>query len=206
MGFEKYTDYMLDVPMYFVHRDGEYLDATGQSFRDFLAGRLPALPGELPTLQDWEDHLTTTFPEVRLKRYIEMRGADGGPWARLCALPALWAGLLYHQPSLDACWDIARNWSMEERLKLREDVPKLGLRAKIRGRSVQSIAMEILDLAANGLGFRNRLNSAGDTETGFLSPLQDVAERGVTPAERKLALYKGEWQGSVDPIFTECAY
>ena len=206
MGFEKYTDYMLDVPMYFVHRDGEYLDATGQSFRDFLAGRLPALPGELPTLQDWEDHLTTTFPEVRLKRYIEMRGADGGPWARLCALPALWAGLLYHQPSLDACWDIARDWSMEERLKLREDVPKLGLRAKIRGRSVQSIAMEILDLAANGLGFRNRLNSAGDTETGFLSPLQDVAERGVTPAERKLALYKGEWQGSVDPIFTECAY
>ena len=206
MGFEKYTDYMLDVPMYFVHRDGEYLDATGQSFRDFLAGRLPALPGELPTLQDWEDHLTTTLPEVRLKRYIEMRGADGGPWARLCALPALWAGLLYHQPSLDACWDIARDWSMEERLKLREDVPKLGLRAKIRGRSVQSIAMEILDLAANGLGFRNRLNSAGDTETGFLSPLQDVAERGVTPAERKLALYKGEWQGSVDPLFTECAY
>ena len=206
MGFEKYTDYMLDVPMYFVYRDGEYLDATGQSFRHFLAGRLPALPGELPTLQDWEDHLTTTFPEVRLKRYIEMRGADGGPWARLCALPALWAGLLYHKPSLDACWDIARDWSMEERLKLREDVPRLGLRAKIRGRSVQSVAMELLDLAANGLSFRNRLNSAGDTETGFLSPLQIVAERGITPAERKLALYKGEWQGSVNPLFTECAY
>ncbi len=206
MGFEKYTDYMLDVPMYFVYRDGEYLDATGQSFRQFLAGRLPALPGELPTLQDWEAHLTTTFPEVRLKRYIEMRGADGGPWARLCALPALWAGLLYHKPSLDACWDIARDWSMEERLKLREDVPRLGLRAKIRGRSVQSVAMELLDLAANGLSFRNRLNSAGDTETGFLSPLQNVAEGGITPAERKLALYKGEWQGSVDPLFTECAY
>jgi len=206
MGFEKYTDYMLDVPMYFVHRDGEYIDAAGQSFREFLAGRLPALPGELPTLQDWEDHLTTTFPEVRLKRYIEMRGADGGPWARLCALPAFWAGLLYHQPSLDACWDIARDWSMEERLKLREDAPRLGLRAKIRGRSVQSVAMELLDLAANGLSFRNRLNSAGDTETGFLSPLQDVAERGITPAERKLALYKGEWQESVDPLFTECAY
>jgi len=206
MGFEKYTDYMLDVPMYFVYRDGEYLDATGQSFRDFLAGRLPALPGELPTLQDWEDHLTTTFPEVRLKRYLEMRGADGGPWARLCALPALWAGLLYHQPSLDACWDIAGDWSMEERLKLREDVPRLGLRATIRGRSVQSIAMELLDLAAKGLSFRNRLNSAGETETGFLSPLLDVAERGVTPAERKLALYNGAWQESVDPVYTECAY
>ena len=206
MSFEKYTDYMLDVPMYFVYRDGEYLDATGQSFRDFLAGRLPALPGELPTLQDWEDHLTTTFPEVRLKRYIEMRGADGGPWARLCALPALWAGLLYHQPSLDACWDIAGDWSMEERLKLREDVPRLGLHATIRGRSVQSVAMELLDLAASGLSFRNRLNSAGDTETGFLSPLLNVAERGVTPAERKLALYNGAWQESVDPVFTECAY
>jgi glutamate--cysteine ligase len=206
MGFEKYTDYMLDVPMYFVYRDGEYIDASGQSFRDFLAGRLPALPGEQPTLKDWEDHLTTTFPEVRLKRYIEMRGADGGPWARLCALPALWAGLLYHKPSLDACWDIARDWSMEERLKLREDVPRLGLRAKIHGRSVQSIAIELLDLAVNGLSFRNRLNSAGDTETGFLSPLQDMAERGVTPAERKLALYNGAWQGSVDPAFTECAY
>ena len=206
MSFEKYTDYMLDVPMYFVYRDGEYLDATGQSFRDFLAGRLPALPGELPTLQDWEDHLTTTFPEVRLKRYIEMRGADGGPWARLCALPALWAGLLYHQPSLDACWDIAGDWSMEERLKLREDVPRLGLHATIRGRSVQSVAMELLDLAASGLSFRNRLNSAGDTETGFLSPLLNVAERGVTPAERKLALYNGAWRESVDPVFTECAY
>jgi glutamate--cysteine ligase len=206
MGFEKYTDYMLDVPMYFVYRDGEYIDASGQSFRDFLAGRLPALPGEQPTLKDWEDHLTTTFPEVRLKRYIEMRGADGGPWARLCALPALWAGLLYHKPSLDACWDISRDWSMEERLKLREDVPRLGLRAKIHGRSVQSIAIELLDLAVNGLSFRNRLNSAGDTETGFLSPLQDMAERGVTPAERKLALYNGAWQGSVDPAFTECAY
>ena len=175
MGFEKYTDYMLDVPMYFVYRDGE-------------------------------DHLTTTFPEVRLKRYLEMRGADGGPWARLCALPALWAGLLYHQPSLDACWDIAGDWSMEERLKLREDVPRLGLRATIRGRSVQSIAMELLDLAAKGLSFRNRLNSAGETETGFLSPLLDVAERGVTPAERKLALYNGAWQESVDPVYTECAY
>ncbi|MEE8495308.1 MAG: glutamate--cysteine ligase [Xanthomonadales bacterium] len=206
MGFEKYTDYMLDVPMYFVYRNGEYLDASGQSFRDFLAGRLPALPGELPTLMDWENHLTTAFPEVRLKRYLEMRGADGGPWSRLCALPALWAGLLYHQPSLDAAWDVTRDWSMEERLKLRADVPRLGLRAEIRKRSVQSIALELIELAANGLGARNRLNSAGENETGFLSPLRKVAEGGVTPAERKLALYHGDWQGSIDPLFTECAY
>ena len=206
MGFEKYTDYMLDVPMYFVYRNGKYIDATGQSFRDFLAGKLPALPGELPTLKDWEDHLTTAFPEVRLKRYLEMRGADGGPWARLCALPALWAGLLYHQPSLDAAWDIARHWSMEERLKLREEVPKLGLKAQVGGRTLQSIALEVLEIANEGLMARNRINAAGDNETGFLSTLQDVARTGVTPAERKLKLFHSEWNGSVDPVFTTCAY
>lgn len=206
MGFEKYTDYMLDVPMYFVYRDGKYIDATGQSFRDFLDGKLPALPGERPTLKDWEDHLTTAFPEVRLKRYLEMRGADGGPWARLCALPAIWAGLLYHQPSLDAAWDIARDWSMEERLKLREEVPRLGLRATVRGRTVQSLALELIELASAGLKARARLNAAGDSETGFLGPLQQVAESGITPAERKLNLYHGEWGGSVDPVFTTCSY
>jgi glutamate--cysteine ligase len=206
MGFEKYTDYMLDVPMYFVYRDGVYIDASGQSFRDFLLGRLPALPGERPTFKDWEDHLTTAFPEVRLKRFLEMRGADGGSWSRLCALPAIWAGLLYHQPSLDAAWDIARDWNMEERLKLREDVPRLGLKATIRGRTVQSIAKDVIELANDGLVARGRLNAAGDNETGFLNPLRDVVESGVTPAERKLKLYHGEWNGSVDPVFTECAY
>lgn len=206
MGFEKYTDYMLDVPMYFVYRDGVYIDASGQSFRDFLEGRLPALPGERPTIKDWEDHLTTAFPEVRLKRFLEMRGADGGPWHRLCALPAIWAGLLYHRPALDAAWDIARDWTMEERLKLREDVPRLGLKATVRGRTVQSIAKEMIELANAGLVARQRLNSAGDNETGFLNTLRDVAESGITPAERKLNLYKGEWNGSVDPVFTECAY
>ena len=206
MSFEKYTQYMLDVPMYFVYRDGQYMDASGQSFRDFLAGRLPALPGELPTIKDWEDHLTTAFPEVRLKRFLEMRGADGGPWRRLCALPALWAGLLYHQPSLDAAWDIAGDWSMEERLKLREEVPKQGFDAVVRGRSVQSIALEMIELARIGLNARNRLNSAGDNETGFLAPILDVAERGETPAERKLTLFHGAWNGSVDPLFTECSY
>jgi glutamate--cysteine ligase len=206
MGFERYTDYMLDVPMYFVYRDGEYIDAAGQSFRDFLVGKLPALPGERPTLKDWEDHLTTAFPEVRLKRYLEMRGADGGPWGRLCALPALWAGLLYHQPSLDAAWDIAGDWSMEERIRLRSEVPRLGLRAEVRGRSVQDIAKELIDLAGQGLTARARLNAAGDNETGFLAPLQEVADTGITPAERKLALYHGAWNHSVDPAFTECAY
>ena len=206
MGFEKYTDYMLDVPMYFVYRDGEYINATGQSFRDFLGGKLPALPGEQPTLKDWEDHLTTAFPEVRLKRFLEMRGADGGPWARLCALPAIWVGLLYHQPSLDAAWDIARDWSMEERIKLREEVPRLGLQATIGGRTVQDIAFEVIELANAGLAARGRLNAAGDNETGFLLPLQEVAEKGETPAERKLKLYHGAWGGSVDPVFFECSY
>ncbi|MEE4218524.1 MAG: glutamate--cysteine ligase [Xanthomonadales bacterium] len=206
MGFERYVDYMLEVPMYFVYRDGAYVDASGQSFRDFLDGRLPALPGEKPTLKDWEDHLTTAFPEVRLKRFLEMRGADGGPWRRLCALPALWAGLLYHQESLDAAWDLAADWSMEERLKLREDVPLLGLAAKIRGRTVRELAGEVVELASQGLTARARLNGAGDNETGFLSPLRHVAESGETPAERKLGLFHGPWKGSVDPVFFECAY
>jgi glutamate--cysteine ligase len=135
-----------------------------------------------------------------------MRGADGGPWARLCALPALWAGLLYHQPSLDAAWDIGRDWSMDERLKLREDVPRMGFEAEIRGRTVQDIAQDVIELARQGLAARGRLNAAGDNETGFLLPLQEVAESGVTPAERKLRLYHGDWNGSVDPAFYECAY
>jgi glutamate--cysteine ligase len=206
MGFEKYVDYMLDVPMYFVYRNGTYLDASGQSFRDFLDGRLPALPGEKPTLKDWEDHLTTAFPEVRLKRFLEMRGADGGPWRRICALPALWAGLLYHQETLDAAWDLASGWSMEERLRLREEVPRLGLKAEIRGRSVLDIATDVVDLANRGLTARARLNGAGDNETGFLSPLSQVVENRETPAERKLALYHGPWNESVDPIFFECSY
>jgi glutamate--cysteine ligase len=206
MGFERYVEYMLDVPMYFVYRDGEYLDASGQSFRDFLEGRLPACPGERPTLGDWENHLTTAFPEVRLKRYLEMRGADGGPWAELCALPAFWAGLLYDPSSLDAAWDLAKDWSMEERLALRSDTPRLGLRATVHGRSLQDIARELLDIAYAGLTARARLNSAGDNETGFLSPLQETAESGLTPAERKLALYHGKWNESVDPVFEEFAY
>ena len=206
MGFERYVDYMLDVPMYFVYREGEYIDASGQSFRDFLNGTLPALPGEKPVLQDWEDHLTTAFPEVRLKRYMEMRGADGGPWRNLCALPALWAGLLYDDSSLDAAWDMVRDWSMEERLQLRVDAPKLGLQAMIRDRTLQSIALEVLELASGGLTARNRLSLSGENETGFLETLFVNAKAGITPAEKKLALYHGRWNGSVDPLFTEAIY
>ncbi|MDX2428304.1 MAG: glutamate--cysteine ligase [Xanthomonadales bacterium] len=206
MGFERYVDYMLDVPMYFVYRKGEYVDASGQSFRDFLNGTLPALPGEKPVMKDWEDHLTTAFPEVRLKRYMEMRGADGGPWRKLCALPAFWAGLLYDDAVLEAAWDLVGDWSMEERLKLRTDAPKLGLKAEIRNRNLQSIALEVLELASRGLTARNRLSSAGENETGFLEPLFSNAHLGTTPAEKKLALYQGRWNGSVDPVFTEGSY
>jgi len=206
MGFERYVDYMLDVPMYFVYRDGEYLDASGQSFRDFLNGTLPALPGEKPLMKDWEDHLTTAFPEVRLKRYMEMRGADGGPWRKLCALPAFWAGLLYDNTSLDAAWDIVKDWSMEERLQLRVDAPRLGLKTKIRNRTLQDIALESLELASAGLSGRNRLGASGENETGFLEPLFANVQAGLTPAEKKLALYHGRWNGSVDPVFAEAAY
>ncbi len=206
MGFERYVDYMLDVPMYFVYRQGKYLDATGQSFRDFLAGTLPALPGELPTTQDWENHLTTAFPEVRLKKYMEMRGADGGPWGKLCALPAFWAGLLYERPVLDAAWDLVRDWSMEERRQLRADAPKLGLKTMIRDRTLQSLALEVLDLASSGLTARARLNASGENESGFLEPLFSTARSGLTPAEKKLALYYGRWNELVDPVYSECAY
>jgi glutamate--cysteine ligase len=206
MGFERYTDYMLDVPMYFVYRDGQYIDASGQSFRDFLNGTLPALPGEKPVLQDWEDHLTTAFPEVRLKRYMEMRGADGGPWRKLCALPAFWAGLLYDDAVLASAWDLVRDWSMEERLKLRVDAPRLGLNATIRGRTLQSIALEVLEMASEGLTGRNCQSSTGENETGFLEPLFSNVHAGLTPADKKLALYHGSWKGSVDPVFVEAAY
>ena len=206
MGFERYVDYMLDVPMYFVYRDGEYLDASGQSFRDFLDGKLPALPGEKPIMQDWEDHLTTAFPEVRLKRYMEMRGADGGPWRKLCALPAFWAGLLYDDSILEAAWGLVRNWSMEERLQFRQDAPRLGLKTEIRGRSLQSLALEVLEMSSTGLTNRARLNASGENETGFLEPLFVNAESGLTPAEKKLQLYHGRWNESVDPVFIEGAY
>lgn len=206
MGFERYVDWMLDVPMYFVSRGDRLINVAGQSFRDFLAGRLPGLPGEHPTLSDWEDHLTTAFPEVRLKRFLEMRGADGGPWRRLCALPAFWVGLLYDSDSLAACLDMSRDWSAEERETLRRDVARQGLAAEVGGRQVRDLAAELLEVAERGLIGRNRLNSHGRHEGGFLRPLQETVERGVTPAETKLASWENAWDGDIRRLFRHHAY
>ncbi len=206
MGFERYVDYMLDVPMYFVYRDGHHIDAAGQSFRDFLRGRLPALPGVLPTVQDWEDHLTTAFPEVRLKQFLEMRGADGGPWSRICALPAFWTGLLYHQPSLDAAWDLVRHWQPEDRAEFLEQVSRHGLRAKVRGQSVLELAREVFGLVAEGLKARAMLNDSGQDERIYLQSIQATIASGESPAQRKLVLYETEWGRNIDPIFSAFAY
>ncbi len=205
-GFERYVDYVLDVPMYFVYRDGEYIDASGQSFRNFLDGKLPALPGEKPTLKDWEDHMSTAFPEVRLKRFLEMRGTDGGPWARLCALPALWVGLLYDSQALDDSWELVKDWTAEERQKLREEVPKMALGTTFRSQTVKDIALDVLCIAHAGLQRRSKCDSVGLDETHFLRPLFQIAESGITPAEELLRAYERRWQGSVDPVFQEYAY
>ncbi|WP_374384809.1 glutamate--cysteine ligase [Dongia sp.] len=206
MSFERYVDYMLDVPMYFVYRDGKYIDASGQSFRAFLKGKLPALPGEIPTTGDWADHMTTAFPEVRLKRFLEMRGADGGPWERLCALPALWVGLLYDQSALDAAWDLVKDWSIAEHEELRRNVPRLALKTPFRGGTVRDVALEVLKIARAGLQKRGAADLGGMDESGFLNPLQIIADSGKTPAELKLDLFNGKWGGSVDPAFKEFAY
>jgi glutamate--cysteine ligase len=203
-GYERYVDYMLDVPMYFVFRDGKYIDAAGLSFRDFLDGKLSALPGEKPRQADWWDHLSTAFPEVRLKSFLEMRGADGGPWNRICALPALWVGLLYDQGALDAAWDMVKHWSMDEREALRNAVPKLGLDAPIHGgKTLRDIAPEVLAIARAGLASRGALNSSGDNETGFLGPLDDIVASGTVPAQRLLDLYHGEWAGDLSRVYEE---
>ncbi|MDX9860987.1 MAG: glutamate--cysteine ligase [Rhodospirillales bacterium] len=205
-GFERYVDYLLDVPMYFVYRDGAYVDAAGQSFRDFLAGKLPALPGERPTLADWQDHTTVAFPEVRLKRYLEMRGADGGPWNRLCALPAFWVGLLYDSTSRQAAWDLVKDWTAEEHERLRREVPRLALNAPFRDGRLGDVALDALDIARDGLKRRAELDGAAMSEAPFLNPLFKIAESGITPAEEQLAAYHGRWQGDIDPIFEEYAY
>ena len=203
-GYEAYVDYMLDVPMYFVFRDGQYIDAAGQSFRDFLDGRLPALPGERPRQSDWWDHLSTAFPEVRLKSFLEMRGADGGPWNRICALPAFWVGLLYDQGALDAAWDLVKHWTMEEREALRGAVPRLALDAPIPGgRKLGDIASEVLAIARSGLSARARLNSGGDNETGFLEALDEIAASGKVPAQRLLDSYHGEWEGDISRVYEQ---
>jgi len=206
MGFERYVDYALDVPMYFVKRGERYIDVAGQSFRDLLAGKLPGLPGERATLSDWANHVSTIFPEVRLKRYLEMRGADGGPWRRLPAFAAFWVGLLYDEAALDAAWDLVKDWSADERQTLRDEVPKLGFKAHIRQWSVLNLAKETLKLAEQGLARRRKHDRAGHDETGYLRPIQEFVARGITPAEALLEKFHGPWQGSVDQIYKEYAY
>jgi glutamate--cysteine ligase len=206
MGFERYADYALDVPMYFVKRGDRYIDVAGQSFRDLLAGKLPGLPGERATISDWANHISTIFPEVRLKRYLEMRGADGGPWRRLPALPAYWVGILYDDDSLEAAWDLVKDWTAEERQRLRDEVPRLGFTATIRGRSVLQLAKLTLALAEKGLARRRRFDVNGHDENRYLRPIQEYVARGITPAEELLEKFHGPWGKSVAPVFEEYAY
>jgi glutamate--cysteine ligase len=206
MGFERYVDYLLDVPMYFVYREGRYIDAAGQSFRDFMAGRLPALPKELPSISDWQDHLTTAFPEVRLKRYLEMRGADSGAWRTICGLPALWVGLLYDEQALGEVEELVRDWTLGEMAALRRDVPRLGLRTPFRRGSVLDLARRIVGFARAGLARRTRINWDGRDETAYLRRLEEIAERGVSPAEEKLEAYRERWAGRVEPVFADHSF
>ena len=206
MGFERYVDYALDVPMYFVMRDGKYINTAGESFRKFLEGKLPQLPGEKPVTKDWADHITTIFPEVRLKSYLEMRGTDSGPWRRLCALPALWAGLLYEQGPLDAAWDMVKDWTAGERQELRDAVPRQGLNAMIRGRTVQDVAKDVLKLSRAGLVARNLQGCKGKTEASFLDVLDETAASGKTAAQNLLDLYHGAWNGNIGRVFRDFAY
>jgi glutamate--cysteine ligase len=206
-GYERYCDYALDVPMYFVFRDGRYIDVAGESFRDFLEGRLPALPGEKPTVADWTDHLSTAFPEVRLKSFLEMRGADGGRWGRICALPALWVGLLYSQGALDAAWDRVKHWTIEEREALRHAVPREALGARVPGGgTVHELAAEVLEIASAGLRDRGQLNAAGDSESGFLDPLREVVASGKTFADVMLDRYHGVWNGDVRHVYEDYSF
>jgi len=206
-GYERYCDYALNVPMYFVYRDGQYIDVAGERFQDFIDGKLPQLPGEKPTITDWTDHLSTAFPEVRLKSFLEMRGADGGRWSRICALPALWVGLLYDAQALDEAWELVKHWHIDDRETLRHDVPRLALEAVTPdGQSMRDFAGHVLEIAAGGLTRRARLNSAGDNEGGFLDPLRDVVATGMTPADRLLHKYEHEWDGDVSRIYEEFSF
>ncbi len=207
-GFEAWVEYALDVPMYFVYRDGQYIDALGQSFRDFLKGELPALPGEMPTLSDWADHLTTIFPEARVKKFIEMRGADGGPWRRLCALPAFWVGLMYDQGALDAAWDIAKGWDAETREAWRVAASVDGLAAEVGGLKMHDLAREVVTLAEGGLKARARPGAGGllPDETHFLNALKDSLESGETPADELIRRFENDWDGDVTRVFAEYSY
>ena len=205
-GFERYADYMLNVPMYFVYRDGKYIDASGQDFKDFLKGKLAARPGELPTINDWADHVTTAFPEVRLKKYLEMRGADSGPLPMLSALPALWVGLLYDQGALDAAWDLVKGWSVADHDFLRRETPKTGLATKFKGRPLSDLGREVVEIAHAGLRARKRLDAQGRDETIYLAPLDRAVASGHALADELLEKWKGEWKGEFAPLFRDYAY
>jgi glutamate--cysteine ligase len=205
-GFERYARYALDVPMYFAKRNGRYLDLSGKSFRDFIDGKLAELPGERATMKDWSDHMTTIFPEVRLKQYLEMRGADSGPWSRICALPALWTGVFYDSAALAAAWDLCKHWTAEDRARLRADVPKQGLKAVVAGRTAQDVAKDFIAIAREGLKRRARLDGGLADETGYLGEIEAIAESGITPAEHLLDLYHGPWKGDVSRVFEALAY
>lgn len=208
MGFSRYADFALDVPMYFVYRDGKYIDARGMSFRDFLKGELPALPGEKPQMSDWADHLTTCFPEARIKKFMEMRGADGGPWSKICALPAFWVGLLYDDVALDAAHQLIDGWSAEMRQTLRMDAAKHGLRANVNGQSLSKFAKQILEISAQGLTNRSIGSNNGKhaDESYFLNPLREILEIGQSQADELLAKFNGEWAGDLTKIYSEYRY
>ena len=205
-GYGDYAEYALDVPMYFVRRGGRYLDVAGRSFRAFQRGELPELPGERPTAKDWADHLTTAFPEVRLKGYLEMRGADAGSEPMLNALSALWAGVLYDADALEAAWALAKGWSREDREALRVDSARLGLKAQVAGRPLQAVARDLVAIARAGLARRARPGGGDADETPHLQPLEEIADTGFTQADRLLDLYHGPWEGDVRHAYTELAY
>ncbi|HEV7434169.1 MAG TPA: glutamate-cysteine ligase family protein, partial [Pseudorhizobium sp.] len=206
-GFEDYVEWALDVPMYFVVRDGKYHDCTHVTFRQFMNG---ALKGEIadwqPTMGDWTNHLSTLFPDVRLKRFLEMRGADGGPWRRICALPAFWVGLLYDDAALAAAEELTAGWSFEDVLQLRDAVPAKALKAEVAGRPLLEVAKAVVEISRSGLAARKRLNSEGQDETVFLTTLDEVLAKKATMADDLLMLYRGRWQQSVEPIFDEFKY
>lgn len=206
-GFEHYVDWALDVPMYFVRREDGYHDVTDVTFRQFIDGALKdRVPDPVPNLGDWDNHISTLFPEARLKRFIEMRGADGGPWRDICALPAFWVGIMYDQSALDAADDLISEWTQEDRLHFLQEVPKKGLKAEVAGQSVHQLAKTVLELSRQGLKARNELNDMGVDETTFLVPLEETLALGLTPAERMLKRYHGRWNGDVHHVFLDYAY
>ncbi len=206
MGFEAYVDHVLNVPMYFVNRGSDYHDVSGKSFKDFMNGSLEGFEGEIPTIKDWEDHMSTLFPEVRLKKFLEMRGADGGTWSRICALPALWVGILYDDQALDEAWDMIKDWTAEEHQTLRDNVPRDALNVPFRNTNVQGLAKQMLDISVGGLERRAYLNNSGDDERVFLTSLYETVESGKTTAQRMLDCYHGSWNGDISNVFRDCSF